>query len=600
MSVCKLLSINHAKCTNCHVCITVCPVKYCIKDEKTININDELCIGCGRCYHACPFNAINMIDDFEVFLDAVKRGEKIFLIVSPAIITLFKNQVNNLITFLKENFVLEGVFNEAIGAEIASILYMNSIKKISNIPLITNQCPTIVEYFKIYHPELINNLCQVHSPLIILAKLLRSIYNYDGIIAYLGPCLSKRREIKDPETDNAVNLNILFSSLEQYINMHNINISKYKESDFDYIKPERGSVFCKPGGMINIIKRYYENIKAYNIEGFSIYSNYAAKLSENIEIHRKYLPLIIDILNCEGGCYHGPGNITNISTEEELYLIDNEEEKSINHYNNKFKTQKYFENILEKNKIEFSRTYYSERQKGIETLDNEKLADIYKTLNKIKNDDFLNCRSCGFNNCREFATSMYYNLNIPINCRVYITNKLNNSINENINITNYINSNINKIQEAFTQAIEEFKSIIDKLKIINQIMQNINISNSSFKTNIDLIVPIITAIQEVSEQINLLSLNASIEASRTGESGKGFTVVSGEIRKLADRTKAETSKISLVLNSFFIENNKINENINNLLTDTKDFSELVKGVNDLLKSINENIKELFNYTKPTI
>ncbi len=598
MSVCKLINIDHAKCTNCHICIMVCPVKYCIKDEKTVNVNEELCIGCGRCYHACPHDAIRMIDDFNVFQDAVKRGEKIFLIVSPAVTTSFKYLKNNLITYLKETFIIERIFDESVGAELASILYMNSIKKISNVPLITNQCPAIVEYLKIYHPELLTNLPQVHSPSIILAKLIREIYKFEGIIAYLGPCLSKRREFRDPETDGIINFNILFQSLDQYLKQHDVNLTKYRESDFDYIKPERGAVFCKPGGIINIIKRYYENPRMYNIEGSSIYEGYMDKLLYNIENNRKFLPLLIDMSDCKGGCYHGPGAVDGISMEEEMYILEAEVENTIDNYKNKYKAQKYFENIIEKNSnTDFSRTYYSERQKGIKTIENENLDDVYKTLEKSKRDDFLQCRSCGFNNCQEFATSFSYQLNIPENCRVYVANRLQNTIKDNRSKTNSINSNINQIQDVFIQTSEEFKLIMDSLKKINLEITNVNTSNNGFKTNIDMIIPIITAIQEVSEQINLLSLNASIEASRTGEAGKGFSVVSGEIRKLADRTKSETSKISLVLNSFLIDNSRIDDNVNSLVIDTKDFSESMNKINNFLKSISGYIKDLNTLTR---
>ncbi|HPQ52203.1 MAG TPA: Cache 3/Cache 2 fusion domain-containing protein [Spirochaetota bacterium] len=93
------------------------------------------------------------------------------------------------------------------------------------------------------------------------------------------------------------------------------------------------------------------------------------------------------------------------------------------------------------------------------------------------------------------------------------------------------------------QTVEEARNTEQVLK---NTIQSINQITASSKKIMD----IVAIINDISDQINLLSLNAAIEAARAGEHGKGFAVVSEEISKLADATAQSTKEIeSLIRNS---------------------------------------------------
>jgi len=88
---------------------------------------------------------------------------------------------------------------------------------------------------------------------------------------------------------------------------------------------------------------------------------------------------------------------------------------------------------------------------------------------------------------------------------------------------------------------------------------------------------IIATVNDVAEQINLLSLNAAIEAARAGEHGRGFSVVAAEIKTLADQSKKATTQVRQILGEI-----QKATNVAVMATEqgTKSVSEAIKTVNE--------------------
>lgn len=134
---------------------------------------------------------------------------------------------------------------------------------------------------------------------------------------------------------------------------------------------------------------------------------------------------------------------------------------------------------------------------------------------------------------------------------------------------------------------------------IKEISTSSNHSKTLFSTLLDSTEEISSAlkiINDVSEQTNLIALNASIEAARAGESGKGFVVVASEIKKLAEQSSQSADFINTILNKVNMHAdeslNAINEtehivqdNLNLLSHTQKDFDKMFSLQNDMTQKI---------------
>jgi methyl-accepting chemotaxis protein len=118
-----------------------------------------------------------------------------------------------------------------------------------------------------------------------------------------------------------------------------------------------------------------------------------------------------------------------------------------------------------------------------------------------------------------------------------------------------------------------------QLSSMNNRIQKISKSSSEMRT-------IIQVINDISDRINLLSLNAAIEAARAGDAGRGFAVVADEISKLADQTASSIKGISSLID----QNNKnISSGLNDVKSSTESIEKMIGEITVVAEMMN-NVK----------
>lgn len=176
--------------------------------------------------------------------------------------------------------------------------------------------------------------------------------------------------------------------------------------------------------------------------------------------------------------------------------------------------------------------------------------------------------------------------------------KINENLEEMSRETKDINESVNEIKNQTTAVQDSSKIMNDKVKSMQDSSHKMDDGISAISkrietvnTTVDKVSNIVSVIEEISSETNLLSLNASIEAARAGDAGKGFAVVAQEIRVLSDNTNTELENIKQIISSLVEECRYCVQASGTIVEDNAKQKEEIKAVLDEFGALDEQIQK---------
>jgi methyl-accepting chemotaxis protein len=179
--------------------------------------------------------------------------------------------------------------------------------------------------------------------------------------------------------------------------------------------------------------------------------------------------------------------------------------------------------------------------------------------------------------------------------------RLDNGLNEMDEMVRQSTETVSKVNEARLKTekgeLEARETLVYLDDVLKQMVENTQ-PIFELANKVEKIKMVIDVIDDIAQKTDLLSLNASIEATRAGETGRGFALVADEIRRMADNSKRSSQDIREMIENILEDNqtvsvalNKSQEGINQgretIRRVVNTFGETLKGVKDIAMTIQE-------------
>ena len=422
-----VIHVDKDKCINCHACIAVCPVKTCNDGSGAyVNLHANSCIGCGRCLAACTHGARYFTDDFACFMEAVARQEKMVAVVAPSVVSNFPDQYLRLNGWLK-SLGVSAVFDVSFGAELCAKSYAAFIRRCSPQVVIAQPCPAIVTYIQVHHPELLQYLAPVDSPMLHTMKMVRRYFPQyaDHKIVVISPCPAKKRE--HVETGYG-DYNVTYSSIGKHLLSNEIGPGRFSRGRATKLRrPTRRccfrsrGVWCKRS---NVGCRAWESRREPSRGRMPSIRTWL-RCPNMIRKHPATVPLLIDCLNCRHGCNCGPAAL---ASQQEIDAVEYHTEKRHRDLHEQ-KSKQIGNRDLTVERLLFD--YWSEdlytrqyadlaENNSVRHPSPEEQKAILASMHKYSEQDQYNCCSCGYGTCLDMTVAIFNGLNRPENCHHYL------------------------------------------------------------------------------------------------------------------------------------------------------------------------------------
>ena len=412
-----IVSTIPEKCRRCYACVRECPAKAIKVIAGQATVIAEQCVACGNCVKVCTQKAKRIEDATVLVRRLLEGGETVVALLAPSFPAAFDGVSPGRVVGALRRLGFSQVWEVAFGAELISRPFAELARQAirGGDTVISTPCPAIVSYVQKYLPRLQPSLARVVSPMIATARAVRSRLGAGVRVVFIGPCIAKKAEIKDPEVQGTVDAALTFEELLALFSGAGITPAAEKPSVFDGPSAYLGRSIPISGGLLRtagIDADILQN-SVLVTEGKDRVMTAFRELADG-----KSKARVLDVLFCEG-CINGPKMVNGLSVFARKDILTDH----IREMNAGAALHDLQEAPGGFDELDLARGFRDDAVVLPQPTE-EEISRALRRMRKFSPADQLNCGSCGYSSCRDKAVAVCQGLAEVSMCLPYLVEEL--------------------------------------------------------------------------------------------------------------------------------------------------------------------------------
>lgn len=393
-------------CRRCYTCVRGCPANAIRIEDGQSFVVAERCISCGNCTLVCSQNA-------KAYLSGVERAQwlleeadvPVAALLAPSFPADFAEPAEQVVGAFKAagfDYVVE----VAQGADLVSEAYRRLLEAEPSGVHIATACPAVVEFVRKYHPEFVDRLVPVVSPMIAAALSVKELHGENVHCVFVGPCVAKKAEARDPLLPQVVDEVLTLQEAHRLLAERGVDPADATAAAWDEPAAGRARVFPLPGGLLESagLDRGILDPEVLVVAG----REETVELLDGLAAADTGKALLVEALMCQG-CYCGPG----IKSDEPgllrkrrvgEYVAATRRREGAGEAGAEPAARAAATAALEA--LPLSREFVADDQR-LAPPSEDRIREILARTNKFFPEDELNCGACGYPTCRAKAIAVY-------------------------------------------------------------------------------------------------------------------------------------------------------------------------------------------------